>query len=194
MAVYLKAVPAVHDPADERPVYSWGAAASDLARLRGVAWPGDRDQLTGPQLYDAYCATCHQAHGEGSFEGALPALFHNTALGRANSANLVMVILQGLHRQPDVYMPPFGHQLSDRQIATLASYLTRRWGNPKATVSTEQVRTLRGGGLQSTGLLTLARVGIGVAIILLALLVLLLARRQRRRRLHGGLGPPRDRS
>jgi mono/diheme cytochrome c family protein len=180
IAVYLKTVPAVHDASDDRPVHAWGAPAADLAAIRGVAWPRDREQLTGPQLYDAHCATCHQARGEGSFDGGLPALFHNTALGRANSANLVMVVLEGLHRQPDVYMPAFGRELSDMQIATLASYVTRRWGNPKATVSAEQVRTLREGGPRSTGLLTLARGGIGVAVVLLALFVLLVARRQRR--------------
>jgi mono/diheme cytochrome c family protein len=56
--------------------------------------------VSGPQLYDAYCATCHQARGQGSFEGGLPSLLQNTALGRENINNLVMVMLEGLHRQP----------------------------------------------------------------------------------------------
>jgi mono/diheme cytochrome c family protein len=50
--------------------------------VRVVALPQDPEQMTGPQLYDAYCATCHQARGQGSFDGGLPPLFHNTALGR----------------------------------------------------------------------------------------------------------------
>ncbi|MEO8154924.1 MAG: hypothetical protein ABI605_17810 [Rhizobacter sp.] len=50
----------------------------------------------------------------GSFDGGLPSLFHNTALGRVNTNNLVMVMLEGLHRQPDVLMPSFAKDLSDR--------------------------------------------------------------------------------
>jgi mono/diheme cytochrome c family protein len=69
--------------------------------------------VSGPQLYDAYCATCHQARGQGSFEGGLPSLLQNTALGRENINNLVMVMLEGLHRQPNVLMPGFAKELSD---------------------------------------------------------------------------------
>ena len=52
MAVYLKAVPAVHEPADTRPRYAWGSATSELSAVRGVAWPEDAERMTGPQLYD----------------------------------------------------------------------------------------------------------------------------------------------
>jgi hypothetical protein len=45
-----------------------------------------------------------------------------------------------------VTMPGFADELSDRQAATLASYLTRRYGHPAAEVTEEQVKQLRGGG------------------------------------------------
>src|SRR5690606_1834775 len=118
-----KTVPPVRDPADTQPVFAWGAPSDELASIRGVAWPQDRDQMSGPQLYDAYCATCHQTQGQGSFEGGLPSLVHNTALGRENTSNLVMVILTGLHRQPDILMPGFANEISDTQVATLSNYL-----------------------------------------------------------------------
>jgi mono/diheme cytochrome c family protein len=181
IAAYLKTVPPVHDARDERPAHAWGQAGADLAALRGLAWPRDPEQLTGSQLYDAYCATCHQAGAEGSFDGGLPPLFHNTALGRTSAANLVLVILDGLHRQPDVFMPGFRGQLSDHQLATLAGYLTQRWGNPKATVSAEEVRKLRDGASGSSHLRTLARAGLAGAIVVLAAIVLWLARGTRRR-------------
>lgn len=181
MAVYLKTVSPVSDPADTQPVFAWGNPADELASIRGVAWPQDRDEMSGPQLHDAYCATCHQAQGQGSFEGALPSLVHNTALGRENTNNLVMVILAGLSRQPDVLMPGFAKELSDIQVATLGTYLIQHFGNPGAKVTAAQVATLRAGGATSAWLVWAARIGLGVgALVVVAILFFVFARRGRR--------------
>lgn len=181
MAAYLKTVPPVRDPADTQPVYAWGKPSDELASVRGSAWPQDRDQMSGPQLYDAYCATCHQALGQGSFEGGLPSLVHNTALGRGNTNNLVMVILEGLRRQPDVLMPGFAKELSDTQIATLSNYLIQHFGNPEAKVTAAQVATMRSGGAVSDWLIWVARAGLAIgAVIVVAILLLLLTRLPRR--------------
>lgn len=180
MAVYLKTVPAQRDAADTQPVYSWGKASDDLNSIRGVALPRDLNDMTGAQLYDAHCATCHQARGQGSFDGGLPPLFHNAALGRANTNNLVMVMLEGVHRQldpPEVRMPGFARVLSDRQIATLGSYLIERYGNPQARVSAEQVKTLRSGG--SSNLVWMARLGMLAVLVLLAAAFFAFRRRKR---------------
>ena len=101
IAAYVKTVPALHDNADTRPPFAWGAAADAVSSIRGVELPKDPNQMSGPQLYDAYCATCHGSGGEGADNGVLPSLFHNTALGSSNTNNLVMVILEGVHPQPD---------------------------------------------------------------------------------------------
>jgi mono/diheme cytochrome c family protein len=162
-----------------RPAYAWGEASDDLDSIRGVPLPIDSEQMTGPQLYDAHCATCHQARGQGSFDGGLPSLFHNTALGRINTDNLVMVMLAGIQRQTDtqnLFMPGFAKQLSDRQIATLGSYLMQRYGNPGAVVTVEQARTLRVGARPS--LIVLARMGIAFMFILLVLAVMFALRRR----------------
>ncbi len=180
IAVYLKSVPAQRDAADSRPVHAWGAAADDLASIRGSAWPQDRDRLSGPQLYDAYCATCHQARGQGSFDGGLPPLFHNTATGRSNTDNLVMVMLEGVQRQgatAEVRMPGFARELSDQQMATLGSYLLKQYGNPQAQVSAEQVKTLRAGGAPSN-LAGMVRAGMIVAVLLIIALLVFWARRR----------------
>ena len=89
IAVYLKSVPSIHNPADTRPAYQWGAPASDLTSIRGVTLPAEPDKFSGAQLYDAHCATRHGSEGQGSFDRNLPSLFHNTALGRTNANNLV---------------------------------------------------------------------------------------------------------
>ncbi|WP_076593568.1 c-type cytochrome [Herminiimonas arsenitoxidans] len=182
IAVYIQSVPAVHDAADSRPVYAWGSAKNELNTIRGMPLPKDLNQMTGPQLYDAHCATCHQASAQGSFDGGLPPLFHNTALGRSNSNNLVMVMLDGIQRQTEteeILMPGFKNALSDQQIATLGIYLIKQYGNPASTVTVDQVKTLRAGG-GASNLALLAQVGIAaIAIVILAVLLLFMRRRRR---------------
>ncbi|WP_235037676.1 MULTISPECIES: cytochrome c [unclassified Novosphingobium] len=171
IAVYLKSVAPVRNSADSRPAFAWGTAGDDLPSIRGVGLPGNLDEMTGPQLYDAHCASCHQSQGQGSFDGALPSLFHNAALGRSRADNLVMVILNGLRRHPDVNMPAFGHALSDIQLATLSNYLTSKWGNPQTQITAKEIGTLRAGGAPSP-LLLLARGGmLLIAILLIVALV-----------------------
>jgi mono/diheme cytochrome c family protein len=185
IALYLKSVPALHDAADTRPVFGWGEAPDDLAGIRGIALPADPNQMSGPQLYDAYCATCHQSGGQGSEGGGLPSLFHNSALGRANTDNLVMVIMEGIHRnldEPDLRMPGFAKTLSDEQIATLGAYLMKAYGNPKGEVTVAQVRDLRAGGVSSSSLITAVRIGMILAAGFALLIVALAAFRLRRRR------------
>jgi len=84
----VHAIQRSRDPTDTRPRYAWGNVASDLTSLRGVAPPQNADAMNGPQLYDAWCPTCHQVDARGSFDGGLPPLVHNTALGQPSSDNL----------------------------------------------------------------------------------------------------------
>jgi mono/diheme cytochrome c family protein len=182
IATYLKTVPARDDPADARAIDSWGAAFDGMVGQRGTALPDDAEQWSGAQLYDAHCATCHQARGEGSFGGGLPPLFHNTATGRADTDNLVLVILDGI-RWTDasgVHMPAFAHTLSDHQVATLGNYLTQHYGNPAATISVDQVRTLRAGGAPSHLVALVRWAMVAVAVLILFVIVLLIRRRRRR--------------
>ena len=187
MAVYLKSAAPVHNAADRQAADTWGAAKSSLDEIRGVPLPADANQMSGPQIYDAYCASCHQAHGEGAGQGidgpGLPSLFHNTALGHTNTNNLVMVMLEGVHRQasaPDVLMPAFDNLLSDQQITTLGNYLLTQYGNPQAHVTAEQVKTLRAGG-EASPLVLIARAGLLLAAVIVLILLFLLTRRRRPR-------------
>ena len=179
IAVYVKSVPAIRDAADSKPVYAWGEAKNQLDSIRGVALPKDLNQMTGPQLYDAHCATCHQASAQGSFDGALPPLSHNTALGRSNSNNLVMVMLDGIQRHTttsEMLMPGFRNTLSDQQIATLGTYLATQYGNPATTVTSAQVKELRSGG--SSNLVALVQGGMAVAVLVLIAAIFFLRRKK----------------
>ncbi len=187
IASYLKTVPAQHNAADTHPADALGAAYADLASIRGKALPRNPDHMSGAQLYDAYCSTCHQDRGQGSFYGGLPPLFHNTATGRSNADNLVMVILDGIRWHTDgsgVHMPGFAGELSDRQVATLGNYVMQHFGNPSAKVSAERVRMLRAGGAPSHLVLIAQVVVIAILVIIaliIAAIILALIRRSRRR-------------
>ena len=141
IAHYIKSVPAIRDKADVKPVTQWGQAGDELSSVRGVPLPQNLNRMSGAQLYDAQCASCHQAKGEGSFDGSLPPLFHNSATGRSNSNNLVMAILDGVERQDGKgsyaghLMPAFRQTLSDEQIVTLGNYVQRMYGNPAIKVT-----------------------------------------------------------
>jgi mono/diheme cytochrome c family protein len=144
IVVYLRSVPPVSG-GESRPRHQWGNPADDVTALRGTAITG----VNGAQLFVANCASCHSWTGQGvgaSAPGASPSLIHNSTVGANSANNLVLVILHGVRRttaRADVLMPAFGHQLTDAQVAAIANYVTRQFGNPESTVTAEQVASLR---------------------------------------------------
>ncbi|HWL30387.1 MAG TPA: cytochrome c [Burkholderiaceae bacterium] len=184
IAVYLKSVPAIRQPGEEKPAHAWGAPHQEWASLRGTPLPDDPDLMTGAQLYDAECASCHQAQGQGS--RGLPSLFHSSAVGRTNTNNLVMVILDGITRghgeEAGIVMPGYRNALSDTQIVNLSQYVVGHFGHPDATVTADQVARLRRGEVAGPDLVRIARVAIvAVAVLVLLLIVGAVLWRRRRR-------------
>ncbi|MGF6469988.1 c-type cytochrome [Paraburkholderia youngii] len=142
ITTYVRTVPAVSD-GSTRPRNGWGRPATEVATLRGVA---SDDTLDPARLYLGNCATCHQAHGEGSPDSYYPSLMRNSTVGAANPTNLVQVILHGVQRDAagnDVGMPAFSHELTDAQIAALTDYVTAHFGDPSAKVTDKDVAKLR---------------------------------------------------
>jgi mono/diheme cytochrome c family protein len=114
-----------------------GTPANDVTALRGTEITG----VNGAQLFVANCAACHNWT-----PGAYPSLIHNSTAGAVDPNNLAMVILHGVSRttkQADVLMPAFGGELTNDQVAAITNYVTKQFGNPQATVTTDQVATLR---------------------------------------------------
>lgn len=190
IATYIKTAAPQHASQDAQAADSFGQAYAGIGESRGAPLASDTTKFNGAQLYDANCASCHRANGEGSAQwggkdgASLPALFHNTALGHLNSNNLVMAILEGVQRKaggPEVLMPAFSNKLNDEQLVILSNYLLQHYGNPAAKVTAEQVKSLRAGG-ETSSLVTLARVGIVLVIVLLLIFVLLLGRRRQSKR------------
>ncbi|WP_121041302.1 c-type cytochrome [Stenotrophomonas rhizophila] len=173
MAMYLKQVPAASVKGEKRPAYSYGPAAlpagynfddpqshrslEDAARTtpNGKELLASRsyteyDRVTdGARLYANACASCHQPNGQGTGDNYYPSLTHNTTVGASTPNNLVMTILDGVHRQGSdgpTAMPGFAHDMTDEQVAAVANYVSQRFGNPEMRVTAEEVTVLRAGG------------------------------------------------
>lgn len=75
------------------------------------------------------CASCHGEQGEG---GAGPELAGSNVA--ENAGRIIRLIVHGTN-----FMPGFGEQLSDRQIAAVATFVRNSWGNDFALVTEEEV-------------------------------------------------------
>jgi mono/diheme cytochrome c family protein len=92
------------------------------------AWPtfGSPFKFTeqgGEAIYRSVCAGCHMPNGRGATGAATyPSLVDNPKL--AGSAYPIDLVLKG-HKA----MPPFGHTLTDGQIAAVVGYVRTHLGN-----------------------------------------------------------------
>ena len=83
----------------------------------------------GQQLYEAHCARCHGASGEGR-PPTFPALSGNDRLADA-------ALIVGTIRQGSGNMPPFP-ALAAGETASLASYVRNAWTNAFGSVTTDE--------------------------------------------------------
>ncbi|SAK55627.1 cytochrome c, class I [Caballeronia temeraria] len=134
---YLRTVPPIAVK-DARAPASFGRAARvDVTSI----------DSEGARLYANACASCHGVTGEGG--KVFPSLVHDGvtgALGTATTRNLVLVILRGVNRptrDAHALMPAFAAEFTDEQIAVLSNYVTRHFGDPRATIDAKTVHSLR---------------------------------------------------
>ncbi|GAB80184.1 cytochrome c [Shimwellia blattae] len=131
-------------------------------------------QTAGKALYESACAACHRAGGEGAYDNRFPSLTQNSTVGSLNPSNLVMTILDGVHREGDFVstsMPAFRNALNDAQIADVTNYITAQFGDGKTRVTPAFVAQQRQGGERP-----LSVVLMGMAPwLLLAIVVILFA-------------------
>lgn len=186
IVVYLRAQAPIRDDAQTRPRHGWGEASEDVTAFRGDE--GLVDDPDGRTIFYGACASCHGMAGEGTADDAFPALFGNTVVGAMEANNLVMAILEGVHRTvagETVSMQAFGHELSSGQVALVANYVLQTYGNPgAATMDAATVDALRRdtGGRPLVAKLALPGMVIGgivIALLLIWLLAWLLGRRRR---------------
>jgi mono/diheme cytochrome c family protein len=138
MVTYLRTVPAVATA--DLPQPNTHAAPSSPAE--GVAANAD---LRGKAMYEGNCASCH------GWSGVSPVISFATLTGaRAvndpTAINVAQVVLSGAQRHATgggATMPAFGAAYSDYEIASVANYVTGRFGTQPSALTAERVAKLR---------------------------------------------------
>jgi cbb3-type cytochrome c oxidase subunit III len=100
--------------------------------------------LSGAQIFTARCATCHQPSGQGT--SAYPPLNGNPHVGASDPKEMIATIVNG-RTGPLVVngvtyngkMPTWKGQLSNADIAAVATYVRSAWTNKASGVSEQQV-------------------------------------------------------
>ncbi|QOW20591.1 cytochrome c [Lysobacter ciconiae] len=184
IVTYLRAQKPVRDPADEKPRHGWGAPSEDVSAFRGDETGDDPD---GRAIFYGACSSCHGMAGAGTDDGEFPPLFRNTVVGARQANNLVMAILEGVHRTVDgetVSMEAFEHKLTSAEVAAVSNYVLKTYGNPAgATVDAAMVDELRRNAGEQPLVAKLAMPGLIIGVIVILALVFWLLTRRRRRSL-----------
>ncbi|MEB3330095.1 MAG: cytochrome c oxidase subunit II [Candidatus Sericytochromatia bacterium] len=102
----------------------------------------------GEAIYTSRCAGCHQAAGTG-IPGVFPPLAGAEHVN-GDDETLARILVHGLNGPIKVKgvdyngaMPAFGGQLSDEEIAAVATYLRTQWGNNGRPLMPDVVKAAR---------------------------------------------------
>lgn len=108
----------------------------------------------GKQLFTAHCVACHQATGKG-LPGVFPPL-DGSEWVMGDERTVANILLHGIDGEITVMgnvfkgsMPSF-RQLSDAELATVASYVRSEWSNKAAAIKPELVEAERKAGTRTT--------------------------------------------
>ncbi|HLY03558.1 MAG TPA: c-type cytochrome [Candidatus Cybelea sp.] len=122
---------------------SWqnGAPAVSEDQVAAARAP---EALSGAQLFAVRCSTCHQSAGQGT--DAYPPLAGNPVVTAADPSMMIGVIVNGRTGPITVnaktfngQMPTWKGQLTDANIAAVATYIRSAWGNDASPVTEQQV-------------------------------------------------------
>jgi nitrite reductase (NO-forming) len=107
----------------------------------------DEQIAAGKQLFTGTCSVCHQVNGEG-LPGVFPPLAKSDYFA-ADPKRVVDAMLHGLSGKVTVngteynsVMPPM-NQLTDDEVANIATYVLNSWGNPGGQVTKEEAASSR---------------------------------------------------
>jgi mono/diheme cytochrome c family protein len=128
-----------------------GQASADLPEPKAAPTAGmqagdaDLGNVRGKQVYEGACAGCH------GWTGVSPVLPFATLTGtRAvndpTATNVAQVIIAGGQRHYAIdaeNMPSFGSTYSDAEIASVANYVTARYGAKGSDLTAEGIARLR---------------------------------------------------
>ncbi len=111
------------------------------AQAADKTWSMEDLMAKGKEVYNTVCAACHQANGQG-LPGTFPAIADSKVATGAVENHLAQIITGSPEATPP--MPPFGSQLSDVEIAAVATYERNSFGNDTGdVVQPSQVKEAR---------------------------------------------------
>lgn len=123
------------------PVSKTGTAASSVYTLQTK--PGEK-------VFKKYCASCHQLDGGGVPHLAPPLIGTRYVLG--DKPQLIHIVLHGFNEDVEIEgdhfsnpMPPF-NKLSDKDIASVLTYVRSSFGNHATSISAADVKAVRTSG------------------------------------------------
>lgn len=119
-------MPIVIEAVSEEAFYAWvedtKAAQASAAADSDREWTMDELKARGEEVYQANCAACHMAAGQG-IPGTFPAL-DGSAIVKGTPEGHIDIVLHGKN-----LMPAFGEQLSDADLAAVITFERNAWGN-----------------------------------------------------------------
>ncbi|HVK57228.1 MAG TPA: cytochrome c [Candidatus Kapabacteria bacterium] len=132
------------------PVVPRGFVSSNQLVTNVPIDPGMVDFYAGMKVYNRpTCGACHQPNGMGT-PGTFPPLAGSEWVLEKDPARVVRIILDGLTGPIQVkgaaynsQMPGWRAQLSEEEIAQVATYIRKAWGNTGGSVTKEQVAAIK---------------------------------------------------
>ncbi len=140
LVAYLKGLKQAKMPGSETVEF---IPASKIPKIMDGKPNSGSGGLDGKQLYLSTCASCHQEAGSG-LVGAFPPLKGSPIVNDEDPKLMLQIILQGYDARSEfAVMPPFAAQLSDEEIAAIATHERNSWGNDAPPVTAEDVKKVR---------------------------------------------------
>jgi mono/diheme cytochrome c family protein len=134
IVTYVRSVPAIRSAA--LPNVAGPAAA--------LASAGPSDNSVGKRIFQGNCASCHAWSGEGAIL-AEAQLTGSRSVNDPSAVNVAQMVLNGTGRSGRTLrlMPSFAAAYSDTEIASVANYVTARFGARASKVTAADVLKLR---------------------------------------------------
>ena len=123
------------------------AVTTAAAAAKTGALSQEEQIAAGKALFGSTCATCHQPEGQG-LEGVFPPLAKSDYIA-GDPKRVPTVMLHGLvgpvkvnGKDYNSNMPPMS-QLTDDEVANVATYVLNSWGNPGGKVTAAEAAAIR---------------------------------------------------
>ena len=127
---------------------AFGLTAEDRVQTKSGSGGSSASIRSGATHYERLCAGCHGSDGLALDEEAPPLAGSSWLAGP--ETRLIRIVMHGVKgpiqvgdKIYDREMPGVGRKLSDREMASMLSFVRNRWGASSAPITPEAVRRIR---------------------------------------------------